>query len=104
MNTVGEFLQIFFDLVVDIELTVKRHTRTCHRAVCYCGHSGTTTGYSGMIIIEVLTRFIAVCHVLESGRTDSAVAQSDRSEFALGEQHIAHLILNYEFCIIKINR
>ena len=88
VNTVGEALQILFDLIVDIELTVKRHTRTGHRAVCHCGHRCTTTSNGCVVVVEVLTWFVTVCHILKSGTTDSAVAQSNWTEFMLSKKEI----------------
>ena len=98
MNAIGELLQVLFDLVVDIKLTVEGHTRTSHRTVCHSSHRSTTTGNSGMIIIKILTRFVTVCHVLKRGTTDSAVAQSDRTKLMLSKKEvIIHCLKNIQY-------
>jgi hypothetical protein len=60
-----------------------------------------------MIVIKILTRFVAVCHVLKRGTTDSAVAQSDWSEFALGEEeviiHCSKLFNVVQYCSMWFN-
>ena len=78
VNCIRHFLHLRYDLIIDIELSVKRHAAQIHGTICYGGHTYSTACNGNMIILQFLRRPVRPRHILKSRAADDSVPQRDR--------------------------
>ena len=88
MNRVGHLLHIGDDGIIDIQLTIKRHTAQVHRTVRNSRHSYSAASYGYMIVLQFLGRLVRTSHILKSRAADKSIPQCDRSQLEGREQFI----------------
>ena len=97
MNSVSHLLQFGYDLIMNIELAVKRDATQVHCAIGDSSHTNSAMCDADVIILQFLRRTVAARHVFEGSAANEAITQRNRSQLIGSKQFVIIHYLGYRF-------
>ena len=79
MDAFGQMAQSRYDLRPHHKLTVEAKTALAHSSISHSSHPDTSSGYAGVVVIQLLAGFVTRAHALKSCAANGTVADRQRA-------------------------
>ena len=87
MDRVGHAPHVGDDRILDVQLSVERHTAEVHGTVSDGGHSYPASSYRDVVVLQHLRGLVVTRHILERRAADKTVTQRDRTQLIWSKKH-----------------